>query len=283
MEKIGILIDSTTHTRKELLQYDFIKTAYLKVIIDQKEYLESELSKEDMEKFVSGTHKMLTSQPSPQNFIDLYNEFKVEGYTHVLVVVLSEQISGTFQSALIAKTMVEDLKMEISIHSPKTASFGIANGIHLIAEKVKTGTKFKDLLDFYYNVFKEPLVTFTLSDLMHLFKGGRLSKVQALLGTVLRIKPIIEMLDGKLELVKKTRTNNACYDFFVEKINYYGNKYENFYIDIIDLNAEEWSQKLEDYVKENYPKATIHRTNYVSPVFYVHLGNKGFGIAVVAY
>ena len=283
MEKIGLLIDSTTLTRKEILQYDFIKTAYLKVIIDQKEYLESELSKEDMEKFVSGTHKMLTSQPSPQNFIDLYNKFKDEGYTHVLVVVLSEKISGTYQSALIAKTMVEDIGIEISIHSPKTASFGVANGMQLIAEKVKTGTKFKDLLDFYYIIFQEPLVTFTLSDLMHLFKGGRLSKVQALIGTVLRIKPIIEMLEGKLELVKKTRTNNACYDFFVEKINYYGNKYENVYIDIIDLNAEEWSQKIEDYVKANYPKAVIHRTNYVSPVFYVHLGNKGFGIAVVAY
>ena len=283
MEKIGLLIDSTTLTRKEILQYDFIKTAYLKVIIDQKEYLESELSKEDMEKFLSGTHKMLTSQPSPQNFIDLYNEFKTEGYTHVLVVVLSEKISGTYQSALIAKTMVEDIGMEISIHSPKTASFGVANGMQLIAEKVKAGAKFKSLQDFYYTIFHEPLVTFTLSDLMHLFKGGRLSKVQALIGTVLRIKPIIEMLEGKLELVKKTRTNNACYDFFVEKINYYGNKYDNVYIDIIDLNAEEWSQKLEDYVKANYPKAIIHRTNYVSPVFYVHLGDKGFGIAVVAY
>lgn len=283
MEKIGLLIDSTTLTRKEISEYEFIKTAYLKVIIDQKEYLEKELTKEDMEKYLAGSHKMLTSQPSPQNFLDLYHEFKNEGYTHVLVVVLAEKISGTYQSAMIAKTMFEESTMEISIHSPHTASFGIANGISIIAEKIKAKTAFSEVLDLYYKLFREPLVTFTISDLIHLLKGGRLNKVQALIGTVLKIKPIIEMIDGKLELVKKTRTNNACYDFFVEKIEYYTNKYDNVYIDIIDLHAEEWGQKLEDYVKDNHPKAIIRRTNYVSPVFFVHLGNKGFGIAIVAY
>lgn len=283
MNKIGLLIDSTTLTRKELNKYNFIKTAYLKVIIDDKEFQENELTKEMMEEYLSGNHKMLTSQPSPQSFLELYKEFLDEGYTHVLVVVLSEKISGTYQSALLAKTLMEDSSMEISIHSPKTASFGVANGLNVIAEKITSGASFDKVLDFYYQIFKEPLVTFTLGDLMHLFKGGRLSKVQALLGTVLRIKPIIEMLDGKLELVKKTRTNNACFDFFVEKIEYYTNKYENVYVDIIDLNADEWSQKIENYIKENHENVKIHRTNYVSPVFYVHLGKKGFGIAVVAY
>lgn len=283
MEKIGLLIDSTSHTREDLLQYDFVKSAYLKVIIDQEEHLESELTKEDMEQYLSGSHKMLTSQPAPMEFLNLYKQYEEEGYTHLLVAVLSEKISGTFQSALIAKTMMEDTVMEISIHSPETASFGLSNGLALVAEKIKSGLKFDKILDFYYKVFQEPLVTFTLGDLMHLFKGGRLNRVQALLGQVLRIKPIIEMVDGKLELVKKTRTNNACFDFFVEKIVYYSEKYKNVYLDIIDLNNEDWSQKIEDYVKENYKNIVINRTHYVSPVFYVHLGNKGFGIAISAY
>jgi DegV family protein with EDD domain len=283
MNKIGLLIDSTSHTREDLLKFDFVKSAYLKVIIDQEENLESDLTKKDMENYLSGNHKILTSQPAPMDFVNLYKKFEEEGYTHVLVAVLSEKISGTFQSALIGKTMMEDTPMEISIHSPETASFGLANGLVLVAEKIASGASFDEVLDFYYKVFQEPLVTFTLGNLMHLFKGGRLNRVQALLGQVLRVKPIVEMLDGKLELVKKTRTNNACFDFFVEKIEYYSNKYENLYIDIIDLNMEEWSQKIEDYVKANHGNIVINRTNYVSPVFYVHLGNKGFGIAISAY
>ncbi len=283
MDKIGLLIDSTTHTRKSLNDYDFIKTAYLKVIIDNKEFVEHQLTREDMEKYLAETHKMLTSQPSPMDFLNLYKEYEAEGYTHLLVVVLSEKLSGTFQSALIAKTMLEDSNLEVSIHSPQTASFGLANGIQIIAEMIKSGADFKTVLEQYYKVFNEPLVTFTLGNLMHLFKGGRLNKIQALIGQMLRIKPIIEMIDGRLDLVKKTRTNNACYDFFVEKINYYADKYENVFLDIIHINMEEWSDKLENYVKTNLPKVKIYKTDYVSPVFFVHLGDKGFGIAISAY
>jgi DegV family protein with EDD domain len=283
MEKIGLLIDSTTHTREELKNYDFIKTAQLKVVIDNKEYRENELSREDMEKYLSGSHKMLTSQPAPVDFLELYKEFKEEGYTHVMVVVLSEKISGTYQSALIGKTLLEDNGMEISIHSPKTASFGIANGIEIIAEEIKKGKSFSEIIDLFYKVFQEPLVTFTLGNLLHLFKGGRLNRIQALFGVVLRIKPIIEMIEGKLELVTKTRTNKACYEIFIEKIKYYQEKYNNVHVDIIDINMPEWSEKIETYLKKEMPNIKIHRTDYVSPVFFVHLGNKGFGISVVGY
>jgi DegV family protein with EDD domain len=283
MEKIGLLIDSTTHTREELKNYDFIKTAQLKVVIDNKEYRENELSREDMEKYLSGSHKMLTSQPAPVDFLEFYKEFKEEGYTHVMVVVLSEKISGTYQSALIGKTLLEDNGMEISIHSPKTASFGIANGIEIIAEEIKKGKSFSEIIDLFYKVFQEPLVTFTLGNLLHLFKGGRLNRIQALFGVVLRIKPIIEMIEGKLELVTKTRTNKACYEIFIEKIKYYQEKYNNVHVDIIDINMPEWSEKIETYLKKEMPNIKIHRTDYVSPVFFVHLGNKGFGISVVGY
>lgn len=283
MEKIGLLIDSTSYTRKDLYKYDFVKAAYLKVIIDNKEYLESQLTKEDMENYLAGTHKMLTSQPSPMDFVNLYNEFKEEGYTHVLVVLISEKISGTYQSALIGKSMLEDMTMDVSIHSPKSASFGIANGLSILAERIKAGSTYQEILDLYYKVFKEPLVSFTLGDLMHLYKGGRLNKIQALVGKVLRIKPIIEMVEGKLELVKKTRANIACLDYFVEKIKYYTDKYDTVHVDIISLHMDEWAQKIEDYIKENHPNIIVHNTKYVSPVFYVHLGNNGFGIAVVGY
>jgi DegV family protein with EDD domain len=283
MEKIGLLIDSTSYTRKKLYNYEFVKSAYLKVIIGNQEYSESQLTKEDMEKYLAETHKMLTSQPSPMDFVNLYNEFKNEGYTHVLVVVISEKISGTYQSALIGKSMLEDMDMDISIHSPQSASFGIANGLEILANKIQSGTSYQEILDLYYKIFKEPLVSFTLGDLMHLYKGGRLNKVQALVGKVLRIKPIIEMVEGKLELVKKTRSNIACYDYFVEKIKYYIDRYDSVHVDIISLHMDDWAQKIETYIKENHPKVIIHNTDYVSPVFYVHLGNNGFGIAIVGY
>jgi len=279
MEKIGLLIDSTTLTRSSLLDYDFIKVAQLNVMIDGKQFKEKDLSTETMFEYLHSGKRMTTSQPSPGEILELYNAFFAEGYTNVLVVTLSEKISGTFQSALIAKTLF-DKPMELSVHAPKVASFGVANSVNVIAEAIKSGKPFAEVVDLYYRVFKNTDLLFTLSNLMHLFHGGRLSRIQALLGTVLRIKPIIKMIDGKLNLVKKERTYNACYEYFLDIIADYSEKYETVYLDIIHLNQEEWANKLKSEVESKYANIKIQMTDFVSPVFFAHLGDKGFGIAV---
>lgn len=281
MEKIGLVIDSTTLTRKDLEGYKFIKVAQLKVQVNDDSFLESDLSKEEIQGYIESGKKLLTSQPAPTDFLDLYREFYDAGYTGVIVITLSHKLSGTYQSALLAKSMI-DFKLEVNVHSPETASFGVALGVKKIAEMIEDGKSFSDIEKRYYTLFKEPAVAFTLGDLMNLFHGGRLNRVQAFIGKILRIKPVIEMVEGKLELVKKERTNNACLKNFLEKIDYYVNNYQNVYLDIIDINMPEWAQKLLDAVNEKYKNIEVHMTDYLSPVFYSHLGNKGFGIAVLA-
>jgi DegV family protein with EDD domain len=280
MGKIGLLIDSTSLTRVELDKYEFIKTAQLNVTVEGKQYKEQELSTENMYEYLRLGKKMTTSQPSPGEILEIYNQYYEEGYTNVLVVTLSEKISGTYQSAMIAKTMF-DKPMELSVHAPLLASFGVANGVAVIAEAIEKGQSFAEITDLYYKLFKNADLLFTLSNLMHLFRGGRLSRVQALLGTVLRIKPIIQMIDGKLHLVKKERTNIACYQHFMDIIADYNQKHKTVYLDIIDLNSEEWSSKMRAEVEQKYPNTKIILTKYVSPVFFVHLGDKGFGIAII--
>ncbi|MBU1145245.1 MAG: DegV family protein [Firmicutes bacterium] len=281
MEKIGLLIDSTTLTREEIANYPFVKVAPLGVTIDGIDYIEPDLSTEDMKKYLHTAKKMTTSQPSPGKFLKLYQEYFNEGYTHVLVVTLSEKLSGTYQSAMIAKTMV-DFDLEISVHSAKIASFGVALGVNLLSQMIEEGTTFLKLTARYQALFNNTVLMFTLADLMHLFRGGRLSKVQALLGTVLRIKPIVEMIEGKLQLTKKERTNIACYDYFMTFIKDFYEKYDHVYVDIIHMNRIEWAEKMKNEINEKYPKIQLHLTDYVSPVFFVHLGDQGFGIAIVA-
>jgi len=280
MEKIGLLIDTTSLTREDIKQYDFIKVAPLGVTIDGKIYQEPDLSYDDMMKYLSEGRKMMTSQPSPGEFLKLFEEYHQEGYTHVFVITLSEKISGTYQSAVIAKSMI-DFPMEISVHAPKVASFGVALGIAILADEIKNGITFDDLVKKYETVFANAHVMFTLSNLMHLFRGGRLSKVAALIGTVLRIKPIVEMIDGKLQLTKKERTNIACYEIFMETIKKYVDQYKTVYLDIVQLNRPEWGDKLKEAVIEKYPNVIINMSAAVSPVFLVHLGDQGFGIAIL--
>ena len=280
MEKIGLLIDSTTITRPDILTKPYIKYVDLHVMIDGKDYLESELSTEMIVKKIHETKKLSTSQPAPGVFLEKLEEFHQEGYTHVLIITLSAAISGTYQSALIAKSLV-DFPLEVVVKSPEVASFGVCLGIPLLGEMIEAKKPFVKILDRYEALYKDAAVMFTLADLMHLFRGGRLNIVSALLGSILRIKPIVEMIKGKLVLVKKERTNLACLNFFMEKLRRYEETYEHVYVDVIHLNKQEWADKLIEEIKMKYPKTKIHVTDYVSPVFFVHLGDQGFGIAIM--
>jgi fatty acid-binding protein DegV len=89
------------------------------------------------------------------------------------------------------------------------------------------------------------------------------------------------MVDGKLKMVKKERTNGACLNFFLEHVDTYANKYQKIYVDVIHLGMPKWADKLVEAIEEKYPNAQIHVTDHVSPVFYVHLGDKGFGISII--
>ncbi|MCK5731553.1 MAG: DegV family protein [Tenericutes bacterium] len=280
MEKIGILIDSTSITRDDLAKFEFVKVAQLQVEIDNVTYKENQLTDEQMIKYIDEGKHFLTSQPAPSDFFNLYKEFADEGYTHVIAIVISHKLSGTYQSAMIAKSMV-DFDIEISVHSAIVASYGLALGLEKLAQYVKAGAKHSDVIKKYEIVFKEPLVLFTLGDLKNLLRGGRLSKVQAFVGKILRVKPIIEMIDGKLELVRKERTNAGCIKHFLEKIDYYSKKYKTVYLDIVNINMDELTQTLIKTVKEKYKEIEIHITETLSPVFYSHLGSRGFGIGIV--
>ncbi|MFH0993717.1 MAG: DegV family protein [bacterium] len=279
MEKIGLLLDSTAITRDDIRSYPFIKIASLGVTIDGVDYQETAIPQAQMISFIHTAKKMSTSQPAPGDFLRLFEEYHAEGYTHVLVVVLSDKISGTFQSAVIAKTMV-DFPLQIEILSPQVASFGVALGIPPLAQMIVNGKSFKKIVERARSLYADAKVMFTLADLMHLFRGGRLNRISALIGTVLRIKPIIEMIDGKLQLTKRERTNQACFQYFLETIDRYREKHSQVAVDVIHMNRAEWADRLVDAITKKYPDIEIHRTIYISPVFYVHLGDQGFGIAL---
>jgi len=280
MEKIGILIDSTTLTRPDIANRSFVKVADLKVILDGEEFEEQQLSKEVMLEKLHTVKKMATSQPAPGKFLEKMEEFHQEGYTHVLVITLSREISGTYQAAMIARSMVE-FPMEIVVRSPQVASFGVALGTAILCDMVEQGAAFSDIVLRYESLFRDATLMFTLTNLMNLFRGGRLGIVSALLGTILHIKPIIEMRGGKLELAKRERTNNGCLEHFIAKIKAFAETHKTIWVDVIQINRPEWGEKLVEAVKGLIPQAILRVTDYLSPVFYSHLGDQGFGFAIL--
>jgi DegV family protein with EDD domain len=280
MEKIGLLLDSTAITRNDILPHPFVRIVSLNVQIDGVDMRDADIPLDRMIGFLHTAKKMTTSQPSPGDFLHAYQRFHEEGYTHVLVLVLSDKISGTYQSALLAKGMV-DFPLALDVYAPQVASFGVALGAMPLIDMIAAGASFRDVSARARSVYADAKVLFTLSDLMNLFRGGRLNRVSALIGTVLRIKPIIEMIDGKLQLTKRERTNAACYEYFHQKIVEYRAIHQKVTVDVIHMNRAEWADRLAEAVAREFPDVVVHRTYFVSPVFHIHLGDEGFGIAMI--
>ncbi|MEG0276065.1 MAG: DegV family protein [Coprobacillus sp.] len=201
---IRIITDSTADIGLAQAKELDISIVPLKVIIDKKTYNDRvDLQPEQFYQLLQETDTLpTTSQPSPQEFLTFYEEAKAKGDS-VVVMTLSSHISGTYQSAMIAKDLSEYDNIYV------IDSLNATQGLRLLVEKAiqlrndgKTASEMFDILDIY----KHRICIFALVDtLEYFYKGGRLSKASAIAGTMLKLKPIVGLKEGNLELISKAR------------------------------------------------------------------------------
>lgn len=278
MKKYGIVIDSTTVISKEIINKYNIKIASLNITKDKESIKEVDMTFEETGDLIK-KHNLKTSQPAPQEFFNCFEELIKEGYENILCFPLSEGISGSYNSALIAKDMIPNNE-SIHIYNSKICSFAVENLLLIILDKIENGVEFEKLNNSIIELYTNSNISFTVTDLMHLFRGGRLSKLQAALGTILRIKPIVQMIDGKLSLTNKVRTTKSILDFFNNKISEFCNNFKNVYLRIVSLNSDDILNELVESIKDKYNNLKYSITNLISPVFVVHLGTNGIGISI---
>ncbi|MDP3130574.1 MAG: hypothetical protein Q8N15_04460, partial [Bacillota bacterium] len=83
-----------------------------------------------------------------------------------------------------------------------------------------------------------------------------------------------------LQLTKKERTNIACYEYFLQSVRAYRVLHRNVSVDVIAINRADWGDRLVEAIGRENPDIRIHLTQTLSPVFFIHLGDQGFGIAM---
>lgn len=204
---IRIITDSTSDISLEQAKDMGVTIVPLKVIFSDKEY------KEGIEITIDGFYKKLaeaeklptTSQPSPDDFLVHFNQAKATGDS-VLVMLIAGKLSGTVQSAAIAKEMAD--YPSIYIVDSLTTIIGLRL---LIEHAVKLRDQGQDAESIAQVIesLKEKVVLLAMVDtLEYLHKGGRLSKSAAILGTLLNFKPLIRLKDGALGVLGKERGTN---------------------------------------------------------------------------
>ncbi len=145
-----------------------------------------------------------TSQPSPQQFYEVFSEEVAKG-NEVLCICLTSKLSGTYQSAVIAKEMLEEEKNLVHIIDSESVS---AHLILLLKKADQLILEGNDLIQVAIQLeqFRSKVNILALLDtLENLKKGGRVSFAQAAIGGLLNIKPLITLTDGLVETIEKFR------------------------------------------------------------------------------
>ena len=149
-----------------------------------------------------------TSQPSPENFVKIFEKAKSEDKP-LLVITLSSSLSGTYQSALLAKNICEYDK--IYLVDSQTATLGLKILVEYAISLKNSGKSAKETFEILENQKQNIRVFAALDTLEYLKKGGRLSSAAALAGTLLNLKPIVKIENGSVAMAAKARGTNNSY------------------------------------------------------------------------
>lgn len=207
---IRIITDSTSDITQIEAENLNINVVPLRVRFDNEEFEDGiNLSAEEFYEKLNETKNLpVTSQPSPEDFLRLFEEAKANN-DEVVVITISSLLSGTNQSAALAKTLCEYDKIYI------VDSCNVTLGLNLLvkyAVSLRAKLSSAEEIAMELNRVKERINIFAVVDtLEYLKKGGRLSSTAALAGTLLNIKPIIRVKDGVVSVAAKARGTNGAY------------------------------------------------------------------------
>lgn len=216
--------------------------------------------------------KSVTSQINPATYVEFFTPILEKG-EDILYICFTSGLSGTYQSALIAKDMLmEDFpERTISVVDSLCASAGQGYFVYLAAVKKEEGLSLSELEEWVLAHRNRIAHWFTVEDLFHLQRGGRLSFAEAMLGSALKIKPIISVdEDGKLYVENKVRGNKKSVEYMIGKINETMDEEEHT-VFIAHGDAEERALQLKEKLLEKTQAENIQITK-IGPVIGSHTG-----------
>jgi DegV family protein with EDD domain len=281
MSKVAVVTDSTAYLPEDLVSAYNITVVPLVVIWGEEILLDNiDIHANEFYDRLS-TDKVMpsTSQASIQAFADAFTKLHNEGY-EILTVVISSGLSGTFGSAIQAKKMVPDARIELI--DSKHTSLPLAYMALASARAAKAGASLEKCKEIVETIRDKAQVFFAVDTLEFLHRGGRIGGASRFLGTALNLKPILNLVDGKIEAVERVRTLKKAHHRLIELLEKGVRGHETInMIGVVAAVAPESAASLLAEIKKNYTPDEILLAN-LSPTIGTHTGPGTVGVAYVA-
>ena len=204
MEKIKIITDSTLDLPAELIREKNIEVLPLLINFGEESYLDGvEITTKEMIDKINATGILpTTAQVTPNRFEETFKKYLDEGYK-IVVLTLSSDMSGTYQSACIAKDMLES--DDIVVIDSRNVTSGLGLLVLKACELRDKGLGIKEIEEEILKAIPKVKSSLNFESLENLVRGGRLSKTAGTIGSVLGLRLLLEVKDGKMSVKDKVR------------------------------------------------------------------------------
>ncbi|WP_438433552.1 DegV family protein [Gorillibacterium sp. sgz500922] len=274
MSRVRVVTDSTADIPEEIRKRLEIEVVPLKVHFGSQTYIDS-LSIEPQEfyrRFSESSQPWKSSQPSPIDFLAKYKALTgPDPETPVISIHLSSALSGTYQSAVLARSMLDE-ERDITVIDSRTASFGTGIRVIRAAEAAQAGKSRDEILKLLEELDEKSSLFFLVNTLQYLHKGGRIGKAAAILGSMLQIKPILSIdEDGEITSVDKVRGQRKAMDRILELLRETWKPDEPIEVGISHGDAREEAETLSALINQEFH---VKRTTFtwVGPAIGSHSG-----------
>ena len=274
-----IVTDNTADLPREYLEANHIDVVSLSYIVDGVTYgKEKELSVEEFYKGMREEGKMpTTSQVNPEEAKEFLTEVMKES-KEILYLAFSSGLSGTYSSVNIAAEELreENPDLKLIVIDTLSASMGEGLVVHKAIKLRDEGKSLEETAEWIENHKLNCVHVFTVDDLFHLHRGGRVSKAAAVLGTLVGVKPKLHVdNEGHLILIDKVRGRKkalkALVDYMEEKMGSYTEENRSDMIMISHGDSLEDAEYVRDQIKERFGIENC-MINPIGPTIGTHAG-----------
>jgi len=272
MSKIKIATDSTADLPLDLIkQYD-ITVVPLTVNFGNTSYLEgTEISPKDFYIKLSASEILpTTSQPSPGDFAAVFKELAQNGAEEIVSLHLSSKLSGTYQSALLGRSMVSDL-IKVNVFDCQMVSMGLGLIVIAAARAAQEGKNIEEISRIIIDLKSKMNIYFVVDTLEYLQKGGRVGKASSIMGALLNIKPILTIAEGEVHPYEKVRGKGKAIERLIEIANLQIPSDQKIHCAIVHSSCLDTALKLHGKVLEQFNCTEIFISD-IGAVVGTHVG-----------
>lgn len=280
MNKVAILTDSNSGITKEQAEEIGVFVVPMPFMINGEEYYEGVNLTQDKFYEILGSKEsdVSTSMPSMESVLNIWNEL-LEKYNEVVYIPMSSGLSSSYSTAKMLSEDYENVEVVNNQRISVTQRYSVLDAVAL----ANAGRSAKEIRNYLENVKFESSIYIMLDTLKYLKKGGRITPAAAALGTILRIKPVLQIQGEKLDEFAKARTITQAKSLMIEQMkkdieNRFGNNPDDIRLAIAHTDNISAAEMFKEEVKAVFPNHDIYVDNLSLSVS-CHIGPGALAIA----